>query len=293
MLNNALKPSKLSRLFLYFELIKPEKTSFYWLNTLAGVFLASNFLPYLSSSLMACLSIGFTAFSIYALNDVCDEEIDRINKSNRPISSGRLGKAEALALVSVFSAIGIFLASAVNPTVLMFVLIYLLLGVAYSVDPLRLKKGLFANVCMASGVAVSILAGASVVQITDRVLFGTVAMFFFVWSCGSGKDMKDVEGDRLMHIKTLPVIIGERKTMFMFTINSVLSFSIFFFGYLFNFFNPSYLLLLILALIRYMTGLRMMWINPGDQTNCERAFSKLVPASMLLLLALILGSIDI
>jgi 4-hydroxybenzoate polyprenyltransferase len=278
---------------IYLELMKPEKTIFYWLNALSGVFLASPFPPPLDLAFKATFAIGLAAFSIYALNDICDDEVDKINQPSRPIPSGRLTRAEATGLVLTFSALGILVASSLNPMTLVLVLVYILIGVAYSAGPFRLKKGLFSNPRMASGAAISVLAGASAIQVNTRALFGAAAMFFFVSTCGSGKDMKDVEGDRKMGIETLPVMIGQEKTMKLFTINSALAFSIFFSGYLLSLFNPLYLLALIVAMMIYVKGLRLMWTNPRDSINCERGFKILVPSSMLILLALILGSMDI
>jgi len=214
----------MERLHIYLELVKPEKTIFYWLNALAGGFLASAFLPPVLDTLKAVLAVGFTTFSIYALNDVCDEAVDGINKPDRPLPSGRISRAEAKSLVLALFAMGVVVASSLNPMTLLCTTIFFLLGVAYSANPLRLKKGIFANPCMALGAAITILCGAGALQITDRALFGAVGMFFFLCACGSGKDMKDVEGDRMMGVKTLPVIIGEEKTMKIFTVNSILKF---------------------------------------------------------------------
>jgi geranylgeranylglycerol-phosphate geranylgeranyltransferase len=293
MLHMASDELKLARKSgIYLELMKPEKTIFYWLNALSGVFLAVPFPPPLALAFKATFAIGFAAFSIYALNDICDSEVDRINKPGRPIPSGRLSRTEATGLVLALSALGISVASSLNPIVLVLVLVYILIGVAYSAGPFRLKKGLFSNPCMASGAAISILAGASTIQVNTRALFGAVAMFFFVCTCGSGKDMKDVEGDRTMGIETLPVVIGHEKTMKLFTINSALAFSIFFSGYLLHLFNPLYLLALIVAVMIYVKGLRLMWTNPRDSITCERGFQILVSSGMLILLALIIGSVN-
>lgn len=281
------------KLHTYLELVKPEKTIFYWLNALAGGFLASAFLPPVLDTLKTLLAVGFTTFSIYVLNDVCDEDVDRINKPDRPLPSGRISRAEAMGLVLALFAMGVAVASTLNPIVLLCTMIYFLLGVAYSANPLRLKRGILANPCMALGAAICVICGAAPLQITYRVLWAAAGMFFFITVCGSGKDMKDVEGDRRMGVKTLPVMIGEEKTMKIFTVNSILAFTLFFSGCFLYSFNSLYPMLLTVAAVIYGKNLKLMWQNPKDPENCENAFNKLVPSAIIIVLAFVLGSLNI
>jgi len=286
---NNFKP--LLKLRIYFELVRAKKTIWWWLNTLTGVFLASSFPPPFGGALTVIFAIGFTTFSVYALNDICDEELDRINSPDRPIPSRRLSRAEAMRPVLLLSAMGIIMASSLNIMVLFFTVIFFLVGVVYSVNPFRLRKGLLANPCMALGAAVSILAGASAVQIVGRALFGAVGMSFFVFALGSWKDMKDVEGDRAMGVRTLPVRIGEEKALKFLTVNSVPVFLILFLGYLFYSFNPLYLLMLVVAVGIYVNIFTLIWRNPKDRVNCERAYNRMILSGLFVILAFILGSI--
>jgi geranylgeranylglycerol-phosphate geranylgeranyltransferase len=287
---SRLKP--IEKFHIYFELVKPERIMFFWLCSLSGVFLGSSFPPPLGCILKVSFAIVFTTLGIYALNDICDEEVDRINKPGRPIPSGRISRAEAMNLVLAFSAIGIITASTLNPMSLMLILTYFLLGVAYSVDPPKLKRGLSNYVCMALGAGISVLFGASAVQITNKVLFGAVGMSFFLGTCCPIKDLKDVEGDRVMGMRTLPVRIGEKKTMKFSMVNSVLAFFIFFLGYLFYSFSPLYPLMLVVAAIIYGKNLNLMRINYKDRAKCGHALRKVISSSLIVILALILGSVD-
>ena len=283
----------IKKMYIYIELIKPKKTSFFWLNALAGSIITSALFNNVLDTISAIFAIGFVTYSIYIINDICDEDIDCINKPSRPIPSKRISKTEAKILSIILIIFGFAFVVNLNRITFSMVIAHLVLGLAYSVKPLRLKKGLLANPCMALGTTTSIMCGASTFQLNAQVIFAAISMFFFVCICGYGKDLKDVEGDRRNNIKTLPVIIGEDNTIKLFTLTSTLSFLLFFSGYYLVSYNISYLILLIIATIIYYKNIVVMWKNPHDHVIYEKAFNRLISSSIIILLSFMFGAIKI
>ncbi len=78
-----------------------------------------------------------------AFNAVYDVKIDKINKPYRPIPSGIISKDEARTRAWILYPMVLFRAVLVNRTFGFFVLIIMLITVAYSLPPLRLKKRLW------------------------------------------------------------------------------------------------------------------------------------------------------
>ena len=159
---------------------------------------------------------------ITGLNQVCDADIDRINKPTLPIAAGELSEREGL--VVCFGCLALALASAipVASTPLVGVLAgSALLGAAYSAPPLRLKRwpllaalsivavrGALVNVCFflhARAHAFSDLGRSAA-----EAHLGVVVAFFALFGVGIAllKDVPDTAGDERFDIPTLSTKIG-------------------------------------------------------------------------------------
>ena len=163
---------------------------------------------------------------IVGLNQVEDIEIDRINKPELPIASGEFTKGHAQRLVWGLGgvAIAIACASAVlsqNVYLLLTVGLSLIIGTAYSLPPIRLKRFPFwASVCILAvrGAIVNLglylyfstqLGLGSVVSARVWALTWFVLVFSFVIAIF--KDIPDLEGDRQFNISTYTLQLGRKK----------------------------------------------------------------------------------
>ncbi|MEQ1526783.1 MAG: decaprenyl-phosphate phosphoribosyltransferase [Gallionella sp.] len=97
--------------------------------------------------------------AIYTINDIVDAEQDKQHpqKRNRPLAAGLVSIPVALLLAALLSVFGLGLAYSVSPTVLLILLGYALMNIAYS---LRLKHVVILDVfIIATGFMLRILAG--------------------------------------------------------------------------------------------------------------------------------------
>jgi 4-hydroxybenzoate polyprenyltransferase len=149
-----------------------------------------------------------------ALNQVYDLEIDRINKPDRVLPSGRLTTRQAMRFSIALYAIAIVLAFVVGPTCGAIVLVAAFATWAYSAPPLRLKRFLLlANLTIAvpRGVLLKVAGWSAVGSVLSRELWYIGAVFgVFVFGAVSTKDFSDVEGDRRHGCVTLPIRYGNR-----------------------------------------------------------------------------------
>ena len=114
---------------------------------------------------------GFIIFSllssvIYIVNDINDIEGDRLDeeKRKRPLASGAVSIKEAVALVMILVGLIIFLSIIENNSGWIFLALYFVLNVAYSV---KLKHiPLLDIVILASGFLIRLLYGAAITNIT-------------------------------------------------------------------------------------------------------------------------------
>lgn len=159
---------------------------------------------------------------IVGLNQVEDIAIDRINKPELPIASGEFTKRHAQGLVGLTGGLAIALSIISQSPFLMFtVMSSLLIGTAYSLPPIRLKRYPFwASFC------ILVVRGAIVnlglylhfatrlglgLAVPARIWALTLFMLVFGFVIAIFKDIPDIEGDRLFNISTYTLRLGRKK----------------------------------------------------------------------------------
>lgn len=157
-----------------------------------------------------------TGFS-QSINDYYDREIDAINDPGRPIPAGLLTLGEAR-LNWLFLGSATFLVSLLfgNPLIPVLALLGLLLSVAYSMPPIKLKKHFWLGPpAVGLGyVSMSWLAGH---LIFAPLTWESAVVAWINGALAAGllflNDIKSVEGDRLHGLQSLAVAIGVKRTL--------------------------------------------------------------------------------
>ena len=150
------------------------------------------------------------------LNQICDLEIDRIAKPQRPLPSGRLDRRAAWVFTGVCWAAALAAAWFVNPAggreCFLLVLAGSLFVWMYSAPPLRTKRlGMLANATVAipRGLLLKVAGWSAVRTVSDPEpwLIGLVFGLFLLGATTT-KDFADIAGDRVGDCRTLPVVYG-------------------------------------------------------------------------------------
>ena len=186
------------------------------------LFIASRWIVSASEVLLLVSAVSLVGLAVYFYNDIKDIEDDvkiaklgNQMKSQRPLGKGRVTK-DLLAKFTVLSvALGLILASLLNVGVLVSLSLYLILGVLYSTEPFRLKKRfIFKQLVLTFGSVLSILAGAFAGgEISPLVIFMILMDFAIVIGVSPIVDIPDLLGDKVMGVKTMPVVIGPSITV--------------------------------------------------------------------------------
>jgi chlorophyll synthase len=150
------------------------------------------------------------------INDWCDRHVDAINEPDRPIPSGRVPGRWPVAIAIVGTAISLLLGVALGTWVLLATGVALFFGWAYSSPPFRLKRsGWFGPLaCALSYEGLSWFTGTSVM--VGGLPATNVLAVLLLYSLGAFgimtlNDFKAVAGDRAMGLRSLPVVLGERR----------------------------------------------------------------------------------
>lgn len=176
-------------------------------------------LPAFTGAVMAAV---FNAGS-NALNQIYDLEIDRVNKPKRPLTSGRMTLRQAWVFTVVAYVLTLVLAWLVAPRgrheCFWIVAIAVVATIAYSVPPLRTKQlGMWANITIAipRGVLLKV-AGWSAVKTVVGVEPWFIGGIFglFLLGASTTKDFADMEGDAKGGCRTLPIVHGVTKAVWL------------------------------------------------------------------------------
>lgn len=175
-------------------------------------------LALLGWAVAACLGANIY---IVGLNQLMDIDIDRINKPYLPLASGAFSVPVGWGIVLFCLLLALGIAFWQGPFLAITVGVSLLIGTAYSVPPIRLKRFTFwAAACIFSvrGVVVNLflylhfqyqIAGSAVVPAHVWVL--TAFVFGVSLVIAWFKDIPDMEGDRQFQIATLSLRLGPHR----------------------------------------------------------------------------------
>jgi homogentisate phytyltransferase/homogentisate geranylgeranyltransferase len=177
--------------------------------------------------LLACLCGNIY---IVGLNQLEDVEIDRINKPHLPLASKEFTRKQATAIVAITGILAILFAIGGGPFLLATISLSLLIGTAYSLPPIRLKRFPFpASLCILTVRGVIVNLGLFLHFNSQRhwavgngqwalshpffppsVLALTVFIFVFTLAIAIFKDVPDIEGDRQYNISTFTLRVGQK-----------------------------------------------------------------------------------
>jgi homogentisate phytyltransferase/homogentisate geranylgeranyltransferase len=159
--------------------------------------------------------------AIVGVNQITDIEIDRINKPQLPIAAGDLSVEAAWRIVLVAAVIPVALGLSQGVLETSAVVIALVVGCAYSLPPVRLKRWPIAAALCISGVRSTVvnlgmyghfsLAFAGTLTIAPSVWALTAFVLPFSFAIAVLKDVPDIRGDRHYRIATFTVRLGPQR----------------------------------------------------------------------------------
>lgn len=172
----------------------------------------------LAALALAWLACIMANVYIVGLNQLTDVEIDRINKPNLPVASGRFSERFARRLVAATLVAAVALSIVGGTWLFATVAISCVLGTAYSLPPIRLKRFHFwAAFCILAvrGLVVNLLLYlhfATVLGsppiVPNAIWLLTVFVFGLSVVIAWFKDLPDMAGDRQFGIRTLSLRLG-------------------------------------------------------------------------------------
>jgi homogentisate phytyltransferase / homogentisate geranylgeranyltransferase len=156
---------------------------------------------------------------IVGLNQLYDVEIDRVNKPDLPLASGKLSINQGQWIVGVSGILAIVISILSGKWLFATVSLSLAIGTAYSLPPIRFKQySLLAAICILT--VRGCIVNLGLFLHFDRLFTGTdtvspsiwvLTLFILVFTIAIAlfKDVPDLEGDRQYQIETFTIVFGK------------------------------------------------------------------------------------
>jgi len=162
--------------------------------------------------------IAFAWLYSVITNNIVDYDIDKISNNNRPLIGSKINKAIYCRLSWIILFIALFYPLMVSFKAFFMILLFIGNYFLYSMPPLRLKRiPLFSKMIISFNSLILVmlgfiistgkLEGFPVILIAFFLIGFTLAINFI--------DIKDYEGDKKVGIKTLPVVLGLKRSKFI------------------------------------------------------------------------------
>jgi geranylgeranylglycerol-phosphate geranylgeranyltransferase len=249
----------------------------------------------------ATLSGMLIAAGANVINDLYDIDIDRINRPQRILPSGRLTVKAAQILTIFLFVCGFFFSIFINKSAAMIALVTALLLIVYSRDLKR--RPLSGNLAVSVATALAFIYGAlagdaglarssvfvnsnSWVESWRAGIFPALFSFFFHFGREVIKDIEDRAGDRAARARTLPLAYGLRAAQIAATIAFALLLVLTVVPFYFRIYGATYLWIVLLGVDPVLIlAIYAVWKNP--MTHRMRQLSAALKADMLVGLAAI------
>lgn len=172
----------------------------------------------LAWALLACLCGNIY---IVGLNQLEDVEIDRVNKPHLPLAAGEFTRQQGRRIVGTAGLLALLLSLWQGPFLMATVWSSLLIGTAYSLPPIRLKRfPVWAALCIFSVRGAIVNLGLFLhfnqhlghpAQVPPTVWVLTLFVLVFTAAIAIFKDIPDLEGDRRYQISTFTIRLGAKR----------------------------------------------------------------------------------
>nr|WP_321497378.1 geranylgeranylglycerol-phosphate geranylgeranyltransferase [uncultured Methanolobus sp.] len=215
----------------YLKLMRSGNCLMAGIAALVGVFIAYNIvsanisldsytLSFSAFPILASLKVFLVVFLVTgagnAINDYFDIDIDRINKPDRPIPSGKIGLKNALYFSLALFAAGSIIAASINMICGAIAVVNSLLLIYYA-STLK-RTALLGNIAVGYLTGSTFLFGGAVF-FEQGGIKGVFVLFVLATMATIAreivKDIEDIEGDREDGAQTLPIIIGPKKAAYL------------------------------------------------------------------------------
>ena len=159
--------------------------------------------------ILSTMSIG------YIVNDIIDVPNDLVNKKNNLIANKIITHKQSYVMIFIFAITLVYSSMYIN-YIAQFFLFFFIFPILFSYNFFLKTQILIGNVCVALMLSSVFLFSALIVNQDIYIVLAPCLFAFFLNLIREIiKDLNDIEGDKFIKMKTLPIIVGEKKTIIL------------------------------------------------------------------------------
>ncbi|MEO0288362.1 MAG: geranylgeranylglycerol-phosphate geranylgeranyltransferase [candidate division WOR-3 bacterium] len=236
---------------------------------------------------LGILAVFFVMFAGNIINDIFDLETDRINKPQRPLVKSKFNIKFIYLIYFLFSILSFFISFFLSWKLLFIVVFSTVILYLYSY---KLKRIPFlGNLIISLLSGLLFIFGSEIAGDISKGIFPALFAFFMTLGREILKDIEDINGDKYIGRKTLPIVLGEENSLFVaifvFTILIVLTFI----PYLLGIYNKLYMLVAFFGVDLIIIVMLLIFYIFND-LKTKRVVNTLIKYDMLIgLVAIFLG----
>ena len=250
--------------------------------------------------ILGVITYFFVAGSGMVINDIYDLEIDKINRPERPIPSGRITIQQAkiifLATYGIGVGLAIFHSFFFNIGFLNIILAVFFGFIGWVYAKWGKKSGFLGNIIVSISFSIGLIYGAILnnSNIPPYIYFFFLTSFFLLLSREVIKGCEDIEGDKEQNVKTLAIRIGVKKSTIIAMIFSFAAILFFILPYFTPIINPLlFLISMFFGLVDVGYAIILMISSKLIKENFKKISLLLKIGAFLGLIAFLLASIKI
>ena len=221
------------------------------------------------------LAVGF-AYMINDIEDAPDDALSTIRTKCNPVSSGLIStnKGRIAAFLTSLVAIGLFASLGLWP--LIFGIICIILGILYSNKSIRLKTIAFLDVVINGLILAGLPFLSGYFTYASRLNKTWFWSFIFVMSISIYgelyNELKNLKGDRLARFQHTAIALGERAAELLLFGMLILAFSTGMISFLLMDLTPSWVILMMTALLILFALPTLIKIQRGEKSVSSQGF---------------------
>ena len=195
-------------------LIRPINSIMIGFAVLVGIIITNSSLVFSEFSFVGFLIGFFISSYSMVINDIYDIDIDKINRPDRPLPSGRvtLNDAKLFSVFLLFIGISLSIISIIryDSSILIFFITIFFSFISWLYSYSLKKRGLIGNFIVAISMTIPFIFGGIIINGFTNVLLLSFSTIAFLSGLGREivKTICDVKGDKSKHVNTISITLG-------------------------------------------------------------------------------------
>lgn len=277
----------MKNIIYYITILRPINLLITFFTIYVSIVIADKLLAFTQKAFLGSLAGALIGGAGMVINDYFDVEIDKVNRPQRPIPSGKISLKSALIYYFVLNLLALLLVSQISFYAFLIALLSIFVIFLYS---FKLKsKGLIGNFVVGFMTGVAFIFGGVIGENIVPLLFPFIFGLLINFAREILKDVEDIEGDRTKNLQTFPIVYGEEKALQ--TFNFLIGLMIFstLIPYFLEIYNLYYLLIIL-----FVVDLPLIYIikiiSQKPEKSQLRKISDLIKYKMIVgLIAIYIG----